>query len=186
MSEQISIDKHHEGAPAPADRASPFDRLLATHQAMLFWFARSLGAGHSAAEDLVQETFVAAWRAGFEQRSDAESAGYLRTSLARLVMRQRKARGLTYVDPVEADRLWQQWQGDGDRTSSPALEALQECLRGIDERQRRALELQYREGASVADVANALELKPEGAHSLLRRTREQLRECIKGRLSHDT
>ena len=54
--------------------------LVDQHQADVWRYLRYLGAEASDADDLTQETFLAVSRSKFEQRTPAETAGYLRTA----------------------------------------------------------------------------------------------------------
>ena len=64
------------------------------------------------------------------------------------------------------------------------LGALGHCLEvAISPRVRRALELQYRDRASRAEIATELDLAVEGVKTLLRRARSALRDCVQRRLA---
>ena len=57
------------------------------------------------------------------------------------------------------------------------------CLKkAVSPRVRRALELQYRDRASRAEIAAELDLAVEGVKTLLRRARSALRDCVERRL----
>jgi RNA polymerase sigma-70 factor (ECF subfamily) len=58
------------------------------------------------------------------------------------------------------------------------LDALRECVEQLDRRARRAVDLQYRDHAGREAIAAELDMKPDGVKTLLRRTRQLLRECI--------
>ncbi len=58
------------------------------------------------------------------------------------------------------------------------LSALRECLEHVNGRAGQAIDLFYRQGRRRTEVAAQLEMKPEGIKTLLRRTRETLRDCV--------
>ena len=58
------------------------------------------------------------------------------------------------------------------------LDALRECVGQLKDRARRVVDLHYRDGASREAIAAELDMKPAGVKTLLRRTRELLRECV--------
>jgi DNA-directed RNA polymerase specialized sigma24 family protein len=48
---------------------------------------------------------------------------------------------------------------------------------------REAIDLHYRDGVGREAIAAKLEMKPDGVKSLLRRTRELLRECVQRKVN---
>ena len=143
---------------------------MRTHQAGVWRYVRFLGCDPTEAEDLVQETFLAVLRGGFENRSPAETAAYLRSVAHRcLLMARRKQRAKPAPVQLEAaEAVWSRVaaeDGLGDY-----LDALAECLKvAISPRSRRAVEMHYRDGAGRTEIAIAIDLAEEGVKSLLRR-----------------
>jgi len=168
---------------ATTDRRAEMAALVRTHQAGVWRYLRFLGCDAAEADDLVQETFLAVLRDGFEVRSPAETASYLRTvARNRLLADRRKDRNRpALVDLEAAETVWAQVAGDdglGDY-----LAALGECLdRAATPRVRRALTLQYADRASRERIAAELDMAVEGVKTLLRRARAALRECVERRL----
>ena len=176
---------HSKGmTAATADRQAEMAALVRTHQAGVWRYLRFLGCDPTEADDLVQETFLAVLRKGFEHRSPVETAAYLRTvARNRLLMARRKQRNSPPVVNLEAaEAVWAEVAGrDG---LNDYLTALGHCLeRAISPRVRRALELQYRDRASRAEIAAELDLAAEGVKTLLRRARSALRDCVQRRLA---
>lgn len=137
------------------------------------------GGDHHAAEDLVQETFVAgfpAWRSGEVDNLP----GYLRRALTNRVtsagrrqqvaerfrvLRRGDERGARSVDEQVADHVW-----------------LGDALRALPPKQRAAVVLRFYEGLSVAECAEHLQVSPgtiksqtSDALSALRRAMEAVR-----------
>ena len=171
-------------APQPSDLshhaldAEGLAELIHQHQADVWRYLRYLGAETADADDLTQETFLALSRANFQQRSRAQSAGYLRT-IARnqlLMLRRDQGREINTVQLEAAEQVWATHVGDAG--TDGLLATLAECLDTLDGRAREAVQLFYRENLSRTAIAAALTMKPEGIKTLLRRTREVLRDCI--------
>ncbi len=175
---------HSKGmTAATADRQAELAGLVQAHQAGVWRYLRFLGCDPTEADDLVQETFLAVLRGGFEVRSPAETAGYLRTvARNRLLMARRKQRNSPpAVDLEAAEAVWARMAGDDGL--SDYLVALEDCLeKAVTPRVRRALELQYRDRASRAEIAEKLDLAVEGVKTLLRRARSALRDCVERKL----
>jgi DNA-directed RNA polymerase specialized sigma24 family protein len=62
------------------------------------------------------------------------------------------------------------------------LPALQDCLGRLSDRARQALEWHHVEGVPRREVGARLGVGDEGAKSLLERTRDLLRDCVRRRL----
>lgn len=152
--------------------------LISRYQAGIWRYLRFLGADRTEADDLVQETFLAVLRGNFHQRSDSQTAAYLR-KVARnqlFAARRRQGKEINTVEMSAAESIWV------DVAAADGLEdyllALRECLKHVNGRAEEAINLIYRQGRKRTDVAAQLEMKPEGIKTLLRRTRETLRDCV--------
>jgi RNA polymerase sigma-70 factor (ECF subfamily) len=175
---------HSKGmTAATADRQAEMAALVEAHQAGVWRYLRFLGCDATEADDLVQETFLTVLREGFEVRSPAQTAAYLRTvARNRLLMARRKERNSPpLVDLEAAEAVWCRMAGDDGL--SDYLVALAHCLqKAVSPRARRALELQYRDRASRAEIAAELDLAVEGVKTLVRRARSALRDCVERKL----
>jgi RNA polymerase sigma-70 factor (ECF subfamily) len=172
--------------PIPRDIAMPIDlaALVRDHQAGIWRYLRFLGAADGEADDLTQETFLAVARRPFEQRSTAETASYLRTAARNqlLMLRRRQQRQISTVELEGAENVWAELAGTSGNLDT-YLDALDECLAQLNGKARRAVDLYYRIAASRAAIATELDLKPDGVKTLLRRTRDVLRQCIERRMN---
>jgi RNA polymerase sigma-70 factor (ECF subfamily) len=163
-------------AIADGEHTSSLGDLVRNHQAGVWRYLRFLGADESLADDLTQETFLAIWRKPFVDHTPAATSRYLRTVSRNLfLMSLRKGNRLPTLERLElADEVWDRFSGD-DETM---LDALRECLEGLNGRARLAIDLCYRDQRSRAEIGRELELSEDGVKSLLRRTRELLRQCV--------
>jgi RNA polymerase sigma-70 factor (ECF subfamily) len=156
--------------------------LVRTHQAGIWRYLRALGCSAAEAEDLTQETFLEVLRRPFEQRSDASSAAYLRL-VARhqmLMARRKQGREVGLADIEGIDAEWNEYVGDHD--GGLHVEALKECLKGLEERERRALELRYKDELPREEIGKALGLSDGGIKNLMERAREKLKRCMERKL----
>jgi len=154
------------------------ETLVHQFQADVWRYLRYLGAAAADADDLTQETFLAVARSAFEERSPAETAGYLR-KVARnqlLMARRRQGRDVNTVELEAAEEVWSARVGNAGMGGF--LDALADCLQQLEGRARQAIDAAYRDRRSRAEIARSLKMKPDGVKSLLRRTREILRQCI--------
>jgi RNA polymerase sigma-70 factor (ECF subfamily) len=174
----------HAPPQPPQSPSIDLATLVQTHQAGVWRYLRYLGAERTEADDLTQETFLAFTRAEFVQRDERQTAGYLRT-VARnqlLVLRRRQDREINTVDLEAADSVWAT-AADADGSLDGYLDALRTCLDELRSRPRQAIDLHYRDGSGREAIARQLDMKPDGVKSLLRRTRDLLRECVQRKVS---
>lgn len=159
--------------------------IIDQHQADVWRYLRYLGAEASDADDLTQETFLALSRSKFEQRTPVETAAYLRTVARNQLLMLRRKQG-RQIDTVELEAAEQVWAESTRNTRMDAiLSALADCLKTVDGRAREAIDLFYRDGLSRKAMAAAMSIKPEGVKTLLRRTRDVLRDCIQRKTTKD-
>jgi RNA polymerase sigma-70 factor (ECF subfamily) len=167
--------------------ASEFDlaALVRAHQAELYRYLRFLGCEGALAEDLTQETFLALVRNPLVLENVGSLPSYLRSIARNLFFKraQKASPGIPLEEVPDADAVWSAVVKDRD--AGPYLEALRACVDGLDERSRRALDLQYHEHSPMDMTARLLDLSREGVKTLLRRIRERLKACVEGKLLHE-
>ena len=174
---------------APASPVEPMDftALVLHHQAGVWRYVRFLGADATEADDLTQETFLGLARAEFVERDERQTAGYLRV-VARnqlLALRRKQNREISTVELEAADSVWAAAAGpDGSLTTY--LDALRDCVEQLEGRAHEAVNLHYWAYASREAIANRLDMQPEGVKTLLRRTRQILRECVERKIKTET
>ena len=165
------------------------ETIVRIHQAELYRYLRYMGAeNQSVAEDIAQETFLAAFKSPDppEPRGEKQQAAWLRGIARNLfLMHCRRAR----ISPVRTDRVALEraesmWTGEFLREGDgfDYIEALRKCLSTLGERQRKLLDLQYGQNKSRSEIAEAAEMSEDGIKSLMRRLRASLGQCIRRRL----
>lgn len=153
-----------------------FTEVVNEHSGMLYRYAYWLSGSQSIAQDLVQETFLRAWR-GFDSLQKKESAKYwLITILRRENARRFERKRLRQVD-MEVDTIPSPSRY-GEIDSSAEAFALRHALNDITPEYREPLLLQVLCGYSCKDIAQALDLTPEAVMTRLYRARKQLRNKL--------
>ncbi len=156
--------------------------IIREHQADIWRYLRYLGAEPHDADDLTQETFLAFARSEFIEQSPTQTLAYLRT-IARnqlLMHRRHQGREIRTVELAAAEQVWCASIVADDTTGF--LAALAECLEQLEGRVREAINGFYRDRLSREELATKLDMKPDGVKTLLRRTRELLRNCIEKKM----
>ncbi|MGE0608833.1 MAG: RNA polymerase sigma factor [Pirellulales bacterium] len=156
--------------------------LIRKHQAGVWRYLRMLGCDAATADEFTQETFLTILQQPFADYHPSATAGYLRkTARNLLVTAQRKlARSVPLTDWDAVDADWDRW-GASDNGEA-MLVALDDCLKVLTDKSRKALKLKYREDQTRAAIAANLGLSEDGAKNLLQRAKQQLRECIERKL----
>lgn len=179
-------------ATATMSQPGNLAELVRLHQAGVWRYLRFLGCDEAQADDLTQETFLAVHRRPFDERSEAATAGYLRTvarnQFLMSVRRDRRrpvASGLLDdLDPADADLAESVWATFAGEDGGEAwLDALRGCVEELNGRARQAIDLHYRDDLSRVQIATELDLTEDGVKSLLRRTREVLRKCVEAKVN---
>lgn len=141
-------------------------------------YLRFLGCDREAAADLTQEALLA----GLQRWPDGSAPIEWLLGTARNLFRRHLRTVGRRRELVDVDRLHELWERHVVDAGEPERAALRECLAGLPQRSRTALQLRYGDGASRAEIARRLGLGVEGVKSLLGRVRAALAECITRRM----
>lgn len=162
----------------------PTTLFVVAHQHALWRWLRALGCDSGRAEEHIQDVLLAGLAQGADGWPQADARRWLRRAAKNLFFMQlrRERRWPIAIDPAAVETAWQQLRGDDD---DRPLTALRDCLQHLPERDRRAIELRYRERSSRAAMAAALGLGEAGVKVALRRARARLADCITGKLRQE-
>lgn len=150
-----------------------------SHQTWLWRYLRFLSAPADVAEDICQDTLIAALQHQIPERDHRTAIAWLRTTARNLF--HRHFRGIQ-----QRAALHQMLARDAEVTEADLLReasdehqrALLACLAELPEHGRQVLDLRYRVNASRKDIAAKLGRSEEGTKTMLRRIKQTLRECI--------
>lgn len=150
---------------------------MQAYAADLYRYAVWLGNDTAAAEDLVQETLLRAWKALDSLRDARAARGWLMTILRR--EHARRFEGLpaerTRVDDLDPERV----AGFADVDHAQVL-ALSRALAELSVDYREPLLLQVIAGYSCEEIGERLGLTPGAVMTRLCRARQKLRRSLKG------
>ncbi|HOC54622.1 MAG TPA: sigma-70 family RNA polymerase sigma factor [Verrucomicrobiota bacterium] len=178
---------------ARAGESAAFCRLAAEHEGRLLQQACGLARDQGAAEDLVAETLVEAWRSlGRYDGSCRFSTWLFSILLHRHQKALRRARSrpipLAALPSAEADERRQAQENLPAPGPSPAEEAmrheaagkLREALQALPEKHQRVILLRFFEDASLPEIAAVLGCSVGTVKSRLHYALENLREAQRG------
>jgi RNA polymerase sigma-70 factor, ECF subfamily len=157
------------------DRQRRFDALVRKYADDLLRFGIWLSGDHALANDLVQETFLRAWKA-LDSLQDVNAAkSWLITILRREHARtfERKRLPMTDIENVAvADQV------DLPPEERAEIGLLRSALMELDVKYREPLTLQVVMGLSIAEIAEQLDLTESAVMTRVFRAREKLKEKL--------
>ncbi len=172
---------------------SAFCRLAAEHEGRLLQQAYGLARDASAAEDLVAETLVEAWRSLSRYDGTCRFSTWLFSILLhrhQKALRRARSRPipLAALPLAEADERRQAQESLPALGPSPAEEAmrreaaekLREAIDALPEKHQQVVLLRFFEGASLSEIAGVLGCSVGTAKSRLHYALEKLRQAQQG------
>jgi RNA polymerase sigma-70 factor len=142
-----------------------------------------------AAEDLVQETFLVAWRILDRYDRKLPFGPWVRGIAAKLMLNHRRKLGrgrVLFCDEAVLDRIDDNFAAfsrlEGD-TFDDKLDALRDCLTHLTGVQRDSLRLHYEHGMHCKEIAGRLNIGFEAVKKHLQRGRSQLHRCLQRKLA---
>jgi len=158
-----------------AERKRRFDALARQYADDLFRFGVWLCGDHALANDLVQETFMRAWKALDSLKDAGAAKSWLITILRREYARtfERKVPPITDIDNVVVAE--ESEQTPEDRTER---DMLRKAMLELEDKYSEPLVLQAVMGLSIAEIAAQLDLTESAVMTRVFRAREKLREGL--------
>jgi RNA polymerase sigma-70 factor (ECF subfamily) len=157
-----------------------FDALVRSLSGDLFRYGYWLCGDEALAHDLVQETFLRAWRALDDLRDTAAAKAWLITILRREHARlyERKTPAFADVDEVdvidERDAHMPEFAGEEN--------VIRNAIRQLDAKYREPLLLQVLGGFSCEEIARELKITPAAVMTQVFRARQKLKSMLGGEM----
>ncbi|WP_276317438.1 sigma-70 family RNA polymerase sigma factor [Rheinheimera riviphila] len=152
-----------------------YEALVRAFHADLFRYAFWLCHQRTVAEDLVQETFLRAWKSLDSLQEAAAAKGWLITILRRENARRFERKQFDYQD-VDQDWLEDEHSEGPEQTAEN--QQLHQYIARLAEEYREPLVLQVLLGMTGDEIAQTLELNLNTVNTRLFRARQQLRELL--------
>lgn len=152
---------------------STFGELLERHEREIFAYALRLTGDRDDADDVYQETFLAAFRGWPPPRRGQERAWLYRIATNKVIDRARKAKRLVRLSDLTDLRL------AAPERDGVSLADLASAVKVLPEGQRAAFVLRKVQGLEYADVARVLECREEAARSRVAEAMKKVREAMK-------
>ncbi len=157
------------------DRQAQFNALVGSLSTDAYRYAVWLSGDHQLAQDLVQETFIRAWKSIDKLRDEKAAKSWLITILRREFLRtfERKRLSLTDIDGMEIT-------DDDGRTPADSMEitTLRRNIAKLDKKYREPLMLQVIAGFTCEEIANELGISKSAVMTQLFRARKLLQRQL--------
>jgi len=194
MSPLSTPHKPNDRSLLPARTSKSFDSLYRDHVDLMYRFANRLCGETEAAKDLVQETFLNAYRGFKKFRGDAQVSTWLYTIASRACLRMRRRRkgepdrelSLDEFIPTSDGEFRLQIPVDG-LSPEEALQnkelrqALDDAINKLPKKYRMVLVLRDMEGLSAKEVGTVMGLNERAVKSRLHRARLFVRRELSAR-----
>jgi RNA polymerase sigma-70 factor (ECF subfamily) len=165
---------------AEADPAA-FEALVRRHHRVLFGLAVRLVGNRADAEDVVQESFVAAWRRLPEFRGQAAFSSWMyRIVTNRCLTLARRASPTVPLDAERQGLATSQTDEPAAATEAGArLAALEEALAELPPEQRVCWVLRHLHGLGYSEIGEIVGAGPPAVRGRIHRARRQLAEVMR-------
>lgn len=176
------------------DRSNPvearhlFEILVREHIASVRAFLLASLRDPSSVEDLVQETFMVAWRHLDRYDRSLPFGPWVRGIAGRLMLNHRRKSFRTKIQYLDDDMLraielrFDQFTGMPGDTFDDQLDALRESMVRLSPAQREVIALHYQNGLQCREIAERLGLGNEAVKKHLQRGRAALQRALDSRL----
>ncbi|MDP5212398.1 sigma-70 family RNA polymerase sigma factor [Pseudoalteromonas tunicata] len=152
-----------------------YEALVQVYHKELYRFAYWLCQDHSVADDLVQETFLRAWKSLDSLLDQYAAKAWLITILRRENARRFERKQFDYSD-VEQDHLADDHSFTLEQTMEQTM--IQRQIQALPEEYREPLLLQVVMGFSGDEIATILDLNKNTVMTRLFRARSQLKDAL--------
>ena len=163
--------------------AEAFEALFERHHGRVYQFARMMLRDAGAAEEVLQEAFLAVARAAGSYESRGQFPAWLMRIVRNLCLNRIESERLrcgALVDAGAADADCPSGQPSPPRSAEAAEEwtAVQRAIAGLPQRQREAIVLYAMEDLSYREIAHVLDVPTNTVKTLIHRARAALAAAL--------
>jgi RNA polymerase sigma-70 factor (ECF subfamily) len=157
-----------------------FDDLLQRYEKEIYRFARRMTGDREDAADVLQETFLRAFKSFPKLPSDANHRAWLYRVAGRLSLNLARSKKVRQAVPIEEALHLPERNGDLESLveTRRLARALSATVRNLSSRQRIALLQRKFEGLSYGDIALTLRCSEESARAHVYQAMEKIRRKL--------
>lgn len=167
-------------APAdPEQRREVFDRLILSYQKPLYYFILRYIREPYAAEDLVQETFLQAWKKWDTFKGDSSFKTWLFKIGIRLTLKHLARK--PQIIPLQEVQLAEETSWDLP-SANEITKLIQEALQSLPPKQRKIFQTVYFDNQTYAQVACEFSIRENTARAHFHWAKQKIWAFLQGRL----
>lgn len=181
MNEEGTRDADHVLVSAAAlGDTDAFEQIVARYGPEMFRYARNMLSDHGAAEEVVQDAFVAAWKGLDTFRGDSKLRTWLFSMVSHKVVDHRRRRSI----PPAEDWVFERHSTDGSldpeqrASNDDFMRDLGRALSELPYRQRACWLLREVEGMTHPEIGQIMTLSAGAVRGQLQRARATLSERL--------
>ncbi|MEO1038394.1 MAG: sigma-70 family RNA polymerase sigma factor [Pseudomonadota bacterium] len=154
--------------------------IIREHGPMIARIASSYEASRAEQDELVQDIFLAVWRAASAYRGDAPMRAYIARIAHNVAVSHVRRSVRRKAAPLDDDHIDETANPEADADRALKRRRLLAAIRTLDLPQRQAITL-HLEGFGNTEIADVLGLSPNAVAARLKRARTTLADMMKAR-----
>ena len=176
------IDETHLISKAKAGDRQAFEQLLLPHLPTLLAYSRAICGDFHAAQDVVQDTALIAYRNLERFFVEADFAIWLKAIARRQALAARRKLGR---HKLAAEALLEAAYEPDEEGDTSQQSALQDCLEKLPPASLELIRIRYTEGSGIEDIASKTNTNVDTLRWRMYRLRLGLRDCVERQLRQE-
>jgi RNA polymerase sigma-70 factor, ECF subfamily len=165
--------------------SADFTRELMKARVNLLGFIYSLVRDFNLAEDLFQEVSIRLLEREDQFVPGSDFGAWARAFARNVVHEQARSRSRLVISQEAVEAAAEHFASPEPAAPQAQREALQSCLRQLDEQPRRLISLRFEQGLSMEEIGRAVNRSAGAVQVALSRTRSWLMKCIEQRTAEE-
>lgn len=162
------------------DKDKGFKCLIERFQEPLYWHIRRMLTCHEDAEDVLQETFLRAYRHLGSFKGDSKLSTWLYKIATNEVLRfiEKHKQTMVALDDLERQYAYEVQDSGSDDDTAEQLVWLQKAIRHLPEKQRLVFNLRYYDELEYAEISEILNTQVETLKTNFHYAKENVKKYI--------
>lgn len=162
------------------DKDKGFKCLIERFQEPLYWHIRRMLTCHEDAEDVLQETFLRAYRHLDSFKGDSKLSTWLYKIATNEVFRfiEKHKQTMVALDDLERQYAYEVQDSGSDDDTAEQLVWLQKAIRHLPEKQRLVFNLRYYDELEYAEISEILNTQVETLKTNFHYAKENIKKYI--------
>jgi RNA polymerase sigma factor (sigma-70 family) len=163
--------------------AAGFSELVRHFQDMAYGYACSIVRDPFTAQDVAQESFLAAWRKLDRLEDPRAFPGWFRRIIRRVALDELRRARPELLSAEQSERIASAAAAPDEETiRRESIGEVRGAIEGLPESLRASLILHYIDGYPISEVADFLGIEPQAAKKRLQRGRERMKKDLERRI----